>query len=603
MAAAIDTQAVLAQLDEAQKAGKITAGAVQNIRLWLTEPRYAEYAPQVAEHIREGKWQTLDDVFWTIIPFGTGGRRGKMYPIGSNAINDRTIGESAQGLATYVKEQSKGGPLACAIAYDTRHRSRHFAELSAEIMVANGFTVYFLDGYRSTPELSYTVREKHCSCGIMVTASHNPPSDNAVKAYWSTGGQLLPPHDKGVIDRVMSTTTINRVPFAEALAQGKVVYCQAEIDASYQKNVLAQSIPGPRDVKIIYSPMHGVGAASVMPVLAASGFKNVELFGPHAEPNGDFPNVPGHVSNPENPATFDSMIARAKESGAELILSTDPDADRLGCAAKLSGKGDAWRTFTGNQIGSLLADYLLEGRKAAGRLKGAYVVKTLVTTDMIRRIADSYGAKTFGDLQVGFKYIGGTMDEQGTDGFVIGIEESHGYLTGAYARDKDATVAAMLLAELAAKVKAAGKTLHEKLDDLYWQHGYHLETQISKTMPGSEGMSKMRQLMAGYRSQPPHALGGLKVKRMRDYLNLVSLVPGGKPEPFAGPKGDMVIFDLEADGNYVAVRPSGTEPKVKFYMFAYEPPEQLASLEAAKEQLADRLKKIGDELSKLADSI
>ncbi|MBL8829298.1 MAG: phospho-sugar mutase [Planctomycetaceae bacterium] len=598
----MNTDTALAQVAAARAAGKITDGAEKNLRAWLTEPRYADYVPQVIEHVTAEKWATLDDVFWTVIPFGTGGRRGKMYPIGSNAINDRTIGESAQGLAEYVLEHgAASGPLACAIAYDTRHRSRDFAELCAEIMVANGFTVYFLDGYRSTPELSFAVRMKRCSCGIMVTASHNPPSDNAVKAYWSTGGQLLPPHDKGVIDRVMSAQAIQRVPFAQAVADRKVILCQDEVDAAYQQNVVGQSVAGPRDLKVIYSPMHGVGAASVMPVLKSAGFADVELFAPHAEPNGDFPNVPGHVSNPENPATFDAMIERAKVTGADLILSTDPDADRLGCAAPLA-KGKPWKTFTGNQIAALLVDYLLERKFGRGKRAPAgckdYVVKTLVTTEMIRRIADSYGVRTCGDLQVGFKYIAGTMDAEGPESFVFGCEESHGYLVGQYARDKDATVAALLLAELAAKCKAAGQTLHEKLDSLYWQHGCHIESQVNLTMPGSDGMEKMRRLMEGLRTAPPRELAGFKVTRSRDYQNLVESTPGGAAKPFTGPKGDMVILDLAAEGNYVAVRPSGTEPKVKFYLFGYEPAEQLHDLEATKAELSERVKRIGADLSK-----
>lgn len=591
-------------IEAAAQAGQISAGAVENLRAWLTEPRYSEYLPQLLEHIAAEKWQTLDDVFWTVIPFGTGGRRGKMYPIGSNAINDRTIGESAQGLATYVRGQhAAGAALAVAIAYDTRHRSRHFAELCAEVMVANGFHVWFLDGYRSTPELSVAVRHKQCSCGIMVTASHNPPSDNAVKAYWSTGGQLLPPHDTGVIDCVMSTDAISRVPFEEARAGGKIVYCQEEVDAAYLRGIMAQSMPGPRDLKIIYSPLHGVGASSVLPALAAAGFESVELFGPHAEPNGDFPNVPGHVSNPENPATFDIIIERARETGAELIMSTDPDADRLGCAAPIT-KGGPWKTFTGNQIGALLVECLLAGLKQAGKLSPAkYVVKTLVTTEMIRRIADSYGVLTRGDYQVGFKFIGGAMDDFGTTDFVLGTEESHGYLVGDYARDKDAAVAALLVAELAARAKSAGQTLHEKLDALFWQHGCHVENQVSKTMPGSEGMTRMRQLMAALRSSPPQELGGLRVTRMRDYKNGIELNTGEAPRPFSGPPGDMVVLDLSAAGNFVAVRPSGTEPKVKFYMFGFEPPEMLANLETTKAELAERLKRVAADLSAFADAV
>lgn len=600
----MDTDAALRRVEAARAAGQISAAAASNIRAWLTEPRYRDYAPQVAEHVAAGKWQELDDVFWTIIPFGTGGRRGRMYPIGSNAINDRTIGESAQGLAMYVRSQSPPeAPLSCAIAYDTRHGSRHFAELCSEVLAANGFLVYFLDGYRSTPELSFAVRFKKCSCGMMVTASHNPPSDNAVKAYWSTGGQLLPPHDQGVIDCVMNVDDIRRLEFREALARGQVIYCQDEVDAEYLRQVQLQGLPGPRQLRIVYSPMHGVGASSVCPILAAAGFGDVEVFGPHAEPSGDFPNVPGHVANPENPATFASIMARAKEVAADLALSTDPDADRLGCAAPLE-VGGAWQTFTGNQIGALLAEYVLEGRKYAGNLSGRhYVVKTLVTTELVRRIADSYGVRTYGDLHVGFKWIGGMIDEAGPEYFLLGVEESHGYLAGSYARDKDAAVAALLVAELAARCKAAGQTLHQKLDALYWQHGCHAEKTVSKPMPGSQGMARIGRLMESFRSQPPRSLAGFKVRETRDYLNLTARLANRPPKSFDGPRGDMVVFQLSAEGNYVAVRPSGTEPKVKFYLFAYEPPELLADLAATKAELTRRLEEFQRELFALADAV
>jgi phosphoglucomutase len=598
-----DAQAALTDLDEAAAKKLISAGAVKNIRDWLTEPRYREYAPQVAQHIAAGKWKELDDVFWTIIPFGTGGRRGKMYPIGSNAINDRTIGESAQGLADYVKDfcakQAGAGSLSCAIAYDTRHQSRHFAELCAEVMVASGFKVWFLDGFRSTPELSFAVRHQKASCGIMVTASHNPPSDNAVKAYWSTGGQLLPPHDQGVIDRVMSCTTIHRTPFAQALAAGQVAMCQREVDAAYVDAVKAQAWPGPRELKIIYSPLHGVGASAVLPVLAADGFKEVELFGPHAQPDGDFPNVPGHVSNPENPRVFDIIIDRAKQTGADLVLATDPDCDRIGLAAPLTAAAGAeWRTMTGNQIGALLSEYLLERRSVSRALSPElYVVKTLVTTELVRRIAEGYGVRLVGDLQVGFKYIGGVIDEEGPANFVFGCEESHGYLVGSYARDKDAAVAAMLIAQLAARAKASGQTLHEKLDAIYWQYGCHAEGQVSVTMPGSEGMAQIKSLMARFRQDPPASLAGFQVARVRDYLGLKEMAPGEAPRSFTGPVGDMVMIELALPGTYVAVRPSGTEPKVKFYTFTFEPAEQLHNLDDVKTALDARLDAIAKALT------
>jgi phosphoglucomutase/phosphomannomutase len=600
----IDTQTALHQVETAAAQGKLSAGALANVRTWLTEPRYAEYAPLVVEHVAAGKWKELDDYFWTVIPFGTGGRRGKLYPIGSNAINDRTIGESAQGLADYVKEHVRDRPLACAIAYDTRHQSRHFAELSSEIMAAAGYTVYFLDGFRSTPELSFAIRYKHCSCGMMITASHNPPSDNAVKAYWCTGGQLLPPHDQGVIDRVMAVSQIRRIPFQEGLATGRIVYCQEEVDPAYIAAVAAQSRPGPRDLKIIYSPLHGVGASAVCPALAAAGFKDVEVFGPHAAPDPDFSNVPDHIANPERPAVFDAIIQRARQTGADLILATDPDCDRVGCAARKSLRPDApWATLTGNQIGALLADYLLEtGRRAGTLTPEHYVVKTLVTTELIRRIADAHGVQTVGDLLVGFKYIGGVIDERDPAKFVLGAEESYGFLVGAHARDKDAAVASMLLAEIAAGAKAEGTSLHEKLDGLFRRYGCHVERAFSIRMPGAEGMERMKALMARFRQEPPGSLGAIAVARVRDYLNNVLIAGGARPQPLSGPTGDMVMFDLAAEGNYVAIRPSGTEPIVKFYMFAFEPADAVGDVDASRARLTARLEAVEKDLKAVAET-
>jgi phosphoglucomutase/phosphomannomutase len=619
------SSAPLSLVDQAVAAGQLTPAAAENIRIWLTEPRYSEYADDVAAHIEASEWQILDDVFWTVIPFGTGGRRGRMYPIGSNAINDRTIGESAQGLADYVLDTlGVGDHLSCAIAYDTRHRSEHFARLCAEIMSAAGFTVYFLNGFRSTPELSFTVRAKKCSCGIMVTASHNPPSDNAVKVYWSSGGQIIPPHDEGIIERVMNVQDIRRANFEEMLAAGKIVFCQEAMDEAFQAAVLTQATPGPRDLRVIYSPLHGVGATAVVPVLAADSFEDVEIFGPHAQPDGDFPNVPGHVANPENAPVFDAIIARAKETAADIALATDPDCDRIGCAAPLSlgdrsqksaasaalsgatGPASAsWRTLTGNQIGALLTDYMLETRRQTGRLSPrSFIAQTLVTSQLVRRIGDSYCVRTIGDLLVGFKWIAAAIDEHGADDFVFGAEESHGYMAGNYSRDKDGAVASLLLCELAAKLKDAGQTLHEKLDALFWQHGAHAERTISVLMPGSEGMFRMQEVMTAFRENPPAEIGGDRVAQIRDYERqaLISCATGSAraPKPLIGPKGDLIFLDLATEGNYVACRPSGTEPKIKFYLFAFTPPEQLAHLERAKSELQQRLNSMEADLRKFA---
>ena len=559
MTTATDVSAALETLSSLPTDHPLTAAARDNIRTWLTEPRYARYAQEVAQHIVDEKWQKLDDVFYTVIPFGTGGRRGRMYPVGCNAINDRTIGESAAGLAAYVKDTVGGSELSCGIAYDTRHKSRHFAELCARIMVAAGFKVFFLDEIRSTPELSYLVRFKNCTCGIMVTASHNPPTDNAVKVYWSTGGQVLPPHDSGIIERVMNTQEIeDDIDFDKAVADGKIVFCKDEVDAAFQREVVAQAPAGPRDAKIIYSPLHGVGLTATTPVLSAAGFNDVEVFGPHAEPNADFPNVPDHVANPENSAVFDPMIELGQKIGADIALASDPDCDRLGVAAPVTTDTSAdWRTFTGNQIAVLLADYILEQKAQGGLTSEHFIAQTLVTTQMVRRIGESYGVGVVRDLLVGFKWIAGAIDEVGADKFLYGCEESHGYMAGHYVRDKDGAAAALLMSCLAARLKSDGKSLHEKLDDLYWQHGYHLEDLVNQKMEGSAGMEAMKTLMASFRSNPPESLGGMRVRQVRDYLNGETIIPGGTNQPLEGPTGDLVILDLANDGNYAAVRPSG----------------------------------------------
>jgi phosphomannomutase len=612
-----ETARRLEAIAAAHAAGSITDHSAATMRAWLTEPRYAEFATELAALVDQDRWRELDDVYWTVIPFGTGGRRGTMFPVGSNAINDRTIGESAQGLADYVQTVMKPGEIpTCAIAYDTRHRSEHFAKLCTEVLLAAGFKVFFLRGFRSTPELSYAVRHTNATCGIMVTASHNPPSDNAVKVYWAGGVQVLPPHDKGIIDRVMTVDAVRREPFDAGVASGRVQFVEQEIDPAFVAAVLQQATPGPRDVAMLYTPLHGVGASAVVPVLAGAGFTKLRLYGPQEKPDGDFPNVPGHVANPENPAVLTGPIDEARSRGDDLVMASDPDCDRLGAAAPLTAHpAAAWKTFTGNQIAALLVDWVLSLREARGVLSSSdHVITTLVTTGLIRRIAESYRATTVDTLQVGFKWIGQAIDQTGPRHFVFGCEESHGYLAGTHVRDKDASVAALLLAELAASLKAKGKTLHEKLDELFCTHGCHLERQVAITLPGASGMDRMKEIMATLRSKPPARLGGLDVVRTRDYASLTTAVPGSAPVPFAGAKGDLVIFDLAglpdagsgspghfpALGNAVAARPSGTEPKIKFYLFTAALPCSAAELPSAKRALVTRLDALEKDLRALA---
>jgi phosphomannomutase len=614
-----DSSARLAALEAALAAGRITAHSARTMRDWLTLPRYADFAAELAARIDRAAadpaaWKELDDVYWTVIPFGTGGRRGMMFPVGSNAINDRTIGESAQGLADYVRGMlPPGTEPSCAIAYDTRHRSEHFARLCAEVLLAAGFRIFFLRGFRSTPELSFAVRHTGSTCGIMVTASHNPPSDNAVKVYWAGGVQVLPPHDKGIIARVMDCDEVRRSSFEAGVAAGRVRFVEEEVDPAFVAAVLEQSRPGPRGISILYTPLHGVGASAVVPVLRGAGFTRLRLYAPQESPDGDFPNVPGHVANPENPAVLAGAIAEARDRGDDLVLASDPDCDRLGAAAPTAG--GEWRCLTGNQIGALLTDGVLTGRRESGALAPTdTVITTLVTTGLVRRIAEAAGVTPIDTLQVGFKWIGQAIDETGPERFVFGCEESHGYLAGTHVRDKDASVAALLLSELAAALAARGRTLHDRLDELFSAHGCHLERQVAVTLPGAAGMDRMREIMAALRASPPRELGGQAVVRIRDYSTLTTTPPGGPAVPFAGAKGDLVMFDLAgvADAgtgepgrfpplsNCLAARPSGTEPKIKFYLFAASPPCPPAELPAAKALLAARLDLIEADLRRLA---
>jgi phosphoglucomutase/phosphomannomutase len=600
-----DLNECLRKIKAAGEQEKISTAAVENMNRWLTESRYSAYAADIAQHVNEEKWKELDDVFWTVIPFGTGGRRGMMYPFGSNAINARTIGESAQGLAEYVKEVKPNGPWKLAIAYDTRHRSREFAELCSSVMVANGFEVYFIDDYRSTPELSFLIRYKNCDCGIMVTASHNPPSDNAVKVYWSSGAQLIPPHDKAVIAKVDKVDEIPTVDFEQAVKDGKVHMVREETDAALMAEHLNVSFDGPRDLKVIFSPLHGVGEFNVKSLLHEVGFKELEIYEPHREPSGDFPNVPGHVSNPENAEVFTAIIEHAKTTGAELILASDPDCDRMGAAAPLTmDTAGEWKTFNGNQLCAMLCEFVLSQHKAAGNLSpDKYVVSTIVTTRMLNRICESYGVKCHSDNLVGFKWICSVVDREEPENFLYGTEESHGFLVGTYCRDKDGAVACMLMSELAATVKAAGKSLHQYLDDLHMKYGYHAEKLINIRMEGSDGMKKMEKLMELFRTDPPKTLGGLKVASVCDFSTLKRTFADGTEESIPRPQGNVVIFETELEGNYVAARPSGTEPKIKFYTFACVPKNEIGDLNEAKSAMQKRIDGYASDMQKFADQV
>jgi len=566
---------LMARVADAEASGDLSATAAANVRRWLSEPPYGSYRETLAEAVGEGAWKRLDDAFYAILEFGTGGRRGRMDPVGTNVLNDRTMGESARGLADYVASRKEpGAPMSCVIARDTRHNSPEFARRCASVLAAAGFTVHLFAEPRSTPLLSFATRHLGCDAGIMITASHNPPSDNGFKCYAATGGQVVPPDDAGIIAcvKAASDREIPEADFGRAVREGTIVMAGPELDDAYLTAVCGESVGNARDLSIVYTPMHGVGETSVAASLTRAGFHRLEILASQRTPDGDFPNVPGHVSNPEIPATLAASIERARAIGADLVLGSDPDADRIGVAVPVTGDPSGeWTTLDGNQIGALLAAFVIKQAKARGKLRpDHYVVTTLVTGQMAGALAAREGVRVEDDLLVGFKWIGVRIDETGPAGFLFGYEESHGYLKGTYARDKDAAVASLLFAELAATVKDRKQTVLEYLDDLSIDVGHHGERLINRTLEGREGAAQINVLMAAFREQPPRRIGGLDVVEVADYKTheVRSISGGAPPRPLPRPSGDLMIFQLSAPGTRFAVRPSGTEPKIKFYLFA-----------------------------------
>ncbi len=588
----------LAAVRGAAAAKQISPGAAANINRWLTEAGYAAYLSRVLALVEAGRWEELDALFWEVIPFGTGGRRGLMAELGSATINERTIAESANGLAVYLRQVRGTAGGKAVIACDTRHRSAEFARLTATTLAAHGLRVFLFASHRSTPELSFAVRHLGCDVGVMISASHNPPGDNGVKAYWSNGAQVLPPHDKGIIDCVYQSNEIPVLDYETGLADGQIELIGEAVDAAYIAAVTALSLSPERELPGLYTPLHGVGETSVYRALQAAGFRGVQIFAGQRQPDGGFPNVPRHLPNPELPAVFEPPIAEARATGAELILASDPDADRLGAVVRDSAGN--FVHLTGNRIAALLTDYVLGKRQAQGTLSPQhYIVETLVTTPLVAAIGRAHGVRVIDDLLVGFKYIAQTIDAQGPELFVFGAEESLGYLAGVHARDKDAAVAALYLAECAAELRRSGKTLLDRLDELYSMHGYFLESQKSESCPGPRGRSQIERLMEAFTRTPPAALGGVELARVRDYCTheIRRLPENRQAASLPAPQGDMLIFEsAPSDCEVVlAVRPSGTEPKIKFYFFARSRGGQ--NLDEIKARTAAKLQAFQESLS------
>ena len=588
-------------IERAVQENQMTAEGGKNLTRWLTAPQYQTYQSQLKAMISAEQFEELDSLFWEVISFGTGGRRGKMGALGSATINERTIAESAHGLAAYYKQVTGNETGKAVVTSDTRNRSDQFARLTASVLAGHGLHVFFFESFRSTPELSFAVRNLGCDVGVMVSASHNPPSDNGFKAYWSSGGQILAPHDAGIIKAVYEAGEIPMVDFDQAVQAGNIELIGEAMDRAYLDTVVSLSLSTERNIPAIFTPLHGVGETSCYATLVQAGFDDVEILELQREPNGDFPNVADHFPNPERPAVFEPAIERAKETGAEVILASDPDADRLGAVVK--SKAGEFELITGNQIGVLLVDYILQKREQNKTLSpDHYVVNTLVTTPLIGVIARAYGLKVIDDLLVGFKYIGEAMDKNGPEKFIFGAEESLGYLAGDYARDKDASIAALYLLEHAAELRTDGKTLLDRLDELYVQHGFYMESQHSEVCTGPTGRAQIEALIHAMRNHPPASLGAIELAKVQDFSlhELRSLPDNKKIGNLSEPEGEILIFHSQ-DGPCqirMAVRPSGTEPKIKFYFFANSSVVDANSLEETKASTVHTLKEFQAGLSK-----
>ncbi|HDH96679.1 MAG TPA: phospho-sugar mutase [Proteobacteria bacterium] len=549
--------------------GRLLDSAYENIVRWLTLPAYREYADEIVSMIENERLKELNDCFFEMIPFGTGGRRGT-EGVGPNRINDRTMAESAQGLSEYLLEQPEEFyRRGVVIGYDTRRNSKRYAIRCARVFAGNGIPVYLFDGPRPTPELSFAIRHLNCASGASITASHNPPTDNGFKAYWEGGLQVLSPHDRNIIERVQRVDEIREADFEQAKASGLIKIIGEDVDEPFLDRVCALELTDARDLDFLYTPLHGTGAHLVVPALERMGFKGLKLYEPHMEPDPSFPDVPDNYPNPEEPKVMEFVAARADELGCELAIASDPDADRLGVAVKT---GDGWKILSGNQVGVLMCWFILDRLKEAGRLPvNPVVVKTLVTTDMVIPIAESYGGSVVRDLLVGFKYICRTIEDLPSDAnFVFAFEESIGYLTGDFVRDKDAVGAAVVCAQMAAHLKARGKSLLDKLDELYLQYGYFSELERSLFFEGAEGHMKMQRIMDAFRSEPPKEIAGYDVLWIIDRRdNTVKDLRTGEVKPYhahGGWTGNVLVFGLSNDGlTRVTVRPSGTEPKIKHY--------------------------------------
>ena len=538
---------------------------------WLDNPYFDEDTKAELKSIA-GDDKEIEDRFYTELEFGTAGLRG-VIGAGMNRMNIYTVRKATQGLANYIKKVGKEAQ-GVAIAFDSRRMSPEFADEAALCLAANGIKAYVFESLRPTPELSYAVRKLGCTAGINITASHNPPEYNGYKVYWEDGAQITPPHDKGIMDEVKAVTdfaTVKTMEKEEAKKAGLYEVIGAAIDDAYiaelKKLVVHQdAINQVKDtLKIVYTPLHGTGNIPVRRVLKELGFQNVYVVPEQEKPDGEFPTV--SYPNPEAEEAFVLGLAMAKKLDADLVLATDPDADRLGVYVKDSKTGE-YHSLTGNMSGCLIGDYVIGQRKEReGLPKDGAFIKSIVSTNMADAIAKYYGIQLV-EVLTGFKFIGQKMLEfetKGTGTYLFGMEESYGCLTGTYARDKDAVVASMTLCEAAAYYKTQGKTLWDAMIDMYEKYGYYKDDVKAITLKGIEGLEKIQTILETLRADAPKEIGGYKVLKVRDYKkDTITDLADCKVTPTGLPASNVLYYELEDDA-WVCVRPSGTEPKVKFY--------------------------------------
>ena len=573
-------------------AGQTVDEAVLNkAKTWL-EGNYDEQTKNEVRHLIDHDPQGLTEAFYRSLEFGTGGLRGIMGA-GTNRMNKYTVGMATQGLCNYLKNMFSGlNEIKAAVAYDSRNNSKYFARVTAEVFAANDIRVYLFDDLRPTPELSYAVRHLGCQSGVVITASHNPKEYNGFKAYWNDGAQLIPPHDKNVIKEVNKIKDIDEVKFKghEELIQ----VIGEDIDRLYLDQIKKLSlspdiIKKHRDIRIVYTPIHGTGTRLIPRCLKEFGFENISVVKEQANPDGNFPTV---ISpNPEEKSALELALKQAEHIQANLVMATDPDSDRVGIAVR--DHQNQLILLNGNQTAALLLYYILRKWQENGKIRGReYIVKTIVTSELLRDIADKFNVPSF-DVLTGFKWIAELIRlEEGEKTFIAGGEESYGYMIGDFVRDKDAVSSCALIAETAAWAADQGKTLFDVLQDIYIEFSFYKESLLSVVKKGKAGAEEIEQMMAGYRNDPPDTINNSKVVMIKDYLKGKTFnLTERTEEDIQLPRSNVLQFFLE-DGSKISVRPSGTEPKIKFYFGVREKLDSKEDYQSTDTRLEQKLESI-----------